>query len=244
MSQEAHLSSVESALPPDVRKYYPYFVEVKTKAIKVLLVFLVSSILGFLFYQPILARIMGLFQLKGINVVLTSPTQFIDLAIETGLVTGIVVTLPLLIYYALQFVRPGLKPKEYELIKKLLPFSLGLFILGFAFGIWVEQFVINIFSQTTTQFALQNIWDIEHFLGQVLIMGLSLGLAFQLPILLTLGLKLKIIRREQVTKQRKFVWAGCLIFAAVMPPTDIFSMAILTIVPLLLFEIALFFNRS
>lgn len=244
MSPESQLSTASSSLPPNLKKYYPYFVEVKSKLVKLVIIFVIASIFGFAFYQQILSRVMGLFQLKGINVVLTSPTQFIDLAIDTGLATGIVVTLPLFLYYALQFVRPALKPKEYKIIVQLLPFSLGLFVLGFAFGVWVEQFVISMFSQTTSQFAVQNIWDIGHFFGQIMVMGLSLGLAFQLPVLLTLGLKLKLIRRQQVTKQRKFVWIGCLIFSAIMPPTDLLSMSILTIVPLLLFEIALFLNKS
>lgn len=229
--------------PTALEQYSPYLNEVRRKLLRVLVVFVSAGVLGFLFYRPILVRVLNLFQLEGINVVLTSPYQFIDLSIYTGITTGIVVAFPLFLYYLLQFVRPALKPNEYQTVLNLLPFSLGLFAAGFAFGVWIIQFVIKLFSQTTSEFAIQNIWDIGHFFSQILVTGLSLALVFQLPIVMNLAIQLGIVKQPQVAAQRRHIYLGIVLFAAFLPPTDLVSMSLLAIVPLFLFEITLLLNR-
>lgn len=227
-----------------VKKYLPYLQEIQRKLITLLIVILISGISGFLYYQKILTFILGIFNLKGITIVLSSPYQFIDLAVNTGIATGIIIALPLLIYYILGFLKPALAPKEFSLLKRLVPIALILFVVGFAFGIWVMQFMITIYSQTAIDFNVSNIWDISHFFAQTIIMGLCLGLVFELPIVVTLLIKLNLIKKQTITKNRRFVYAGIVLIAAFLPPNDVISLSILVIVPLFLFEIGLLLNKS
>ncbi len=187
---------------------------------------------------------MHIFNLKGITVVLSSPYQFIDLAINTGIATGVIIAFPLFIYYLLSFLKPALVHKEYQLIIQLVPFTILLFIIGAGFGAWVMQFVINLFTQTAINFDVTNIWDISHFFSQTIIMAICLGLLFEMPIVVTLLIKLKILKKKTITKNRRFVYVGILIMAALLPPADVISLAILTVFPLSLFELALLFNKS
>lgn len=226
-----------------VDRYTPYLHEVRRKIFQVLVVFAVGGIFGFLYYRPILIRILSLFQLNGINVVLTSPYQFIDLSIYTGLVTGCILAFPLFLYHLLQFIRPALKPEEYRTVLQTLPFSIGLFLGGFGFGVWVMQFVISLYSQTSSDFALSNIWDIGHFFSQILVTGLSLAVAFQMPIVLNIAMRLGFLHHAQISQQRRYIYVSAIIFAAVLPPTDLISMSLLAIVPLFLFEITLLLNH-
>lgn len=225
-------------------KYLPYLREIQRKLFILLCTVLLSGIIGFAFYQKILTFIMNIFELKGITLVLTSPYQFFDLAINTGLATGVVVAFPLFLYYLVGFLKPALAKKEFQVIKNMLPFCLLLFIAGFAFGTWVMQFVISIYSETTASFDVSNIWDVGHFFAQTIIMGLCMGLVFQLPIILTILLKLKLIKKAFVIKNRKIVYAAILVMAAILPPNDVFSLCIITIVPLFLFELTLLLNKS
>ncbi len=227
-----------------VARYLPYLREIQRKLYVLLAVIFASGILGFIYYQRILTFVLKFFNLKGITVVLTNPYQFFDLAVNTGLAVGVLTAFPLIIFYALRFLKPALKPKEYRLLVRLVPVSLVLFVAGFVFGAWVMQFVINLYSQTAIDFNIGNIWDISHFFAQVIIVGLCLGLVFQLPVVMTLLLRLKIVKRQVFTSKRRWAYAAILILAAVLPPNDIISLSILTIVPLLLFEVALLFNQS
>jgi len=248
---KSKLKSKPKSLPVDqvqstqtnIQRYLPYLKEIQQKLLVILIVFLVGASLGFIYYQNILSKIMNIFSLDDINIVLTSPYQFINLSINTGLITGLLAAIPFLIYYFLKFTQPALRPKEYKLIVYLLPFSAILFIVGFGFGIWVIQFVIAIFSKTSQEFAIGNIWDISHFLSQVLFTGTSLAIVFQLPIILTALLRLKVVKYQSLIKQRRIVYAILLIFAAILPPTDLISLSLLVSAPLFLFELALLFNR-
>lgn len=231
------------SLDERLERYTPYLEDIQKKLFRVLLVFSSVSLIGFFRYQQILRAVMGLFELEGINIVLTSPYQFFSLAVNTGVAVGFVASFPLALYYLFSFLKPALKPTEYKKITKLLPYSAILFISGFAFGVWIVQFVINLYTQTTLSFNISNIWDVGHFFSQILLTGFLLALVFQLPIVMTALIRLRVVKRAIFVIYRRYFYAGILLLAALLPPTDILSLILLTIPPLLLFEIALIVNR-
>jgi len=238
------MTSVKTQEFKPLDEYKQYISEAQTGFWVVLTFFVIGAVLGMVFYKQIIGTVMGFFNLDNINVVLTSPYQFIDLSINSGFFVGIVFALPIFLYYLLRFVEPALKSEEYKLLVQLLPISVILFVIGFGFGVWVLQYVVDLFSAVSTNLAVSNIWDISGFMTQVVITGLSMALIFQMPILITALLRLKIVKHKAISSRRKEVYAGLLIVAAMLPPTDIFSLVILTCVPLFLFEITLLLNRK
>jgi len=224
-------------------KFLPYLQELQKKLLIVAISMLISGTLGFIYYHEILDFILSLFNFKGITMVLTSPYQFFNLAINTGLATGLTSAIPLIIYFLLNFLKPALKKEEYKQILNLVPFAIILFLAGFAFGVYIMQFVISIFAQTAQSFNIGNIWDISHFFSQTIIMGVCLGIIFELPILVTILIKLKILKKSTIAANRKYIYAVLIIIVAFLPPNDIFSLSILTITPLFLFEVALLLNQ-
>ena len=238
----------ESPAEPNFRddlivKYTPYLEEIQGKIFQIIIVFLVFGVIGAVYYQQILRFVMHLFNLSGINLVMTNPYQFISLAINTGVVIGVIAASLPLIFHFLNFLRPALLPGEFKLLLQMIPTSFLLFIVGFGFGVWVVQFVITLFSQTTLDFAVGNLWDIGHFFSQIILTGLILALVFQLPIIVTALIRFQIVPYATLVKQRRYVYAILLLIAAFMPPTDIVSLILLTVPPLLLFEVALLLNH-
>jgi len=233
----------ETPIEELTKKYLPYLQEIQKKLFILVCTIFIGAIVGFIYYQQILRFIMGFFDLQGISLVLTSPYQFFDLAVNTGLATGTIAAFPLFIYYLVGFLKPALADKEFQLIKNLIPLSLLLFVLGFGFGAWVMQFVISLYSQTAVSFNVGNIWDISRFFSQTIIMGLCLGTIFEMPIVLTILIRLKLVKKEFIAKHRRYFYAGIVIMAAFLPPNDIISLGILTTIPLFLFELALLLNK-
>lgn len=242
-TQDKEVAPAETAVQA-FDQYKPFIKEMQNAFWKIVCFFVLGVVVGMIYYKHLLAFVMSFFKLENVNIVLTSPYQFIDLSINSGFFIGLVFASPISIYYLLRFIKPALKKAEYKLLIQLLPASLTLFIIGFGFGVWVLQYVVDLFSSVTNSLAVGNIWDLSGFISQVIIMGLSLALVFQMPIVITGLLRLKVVKYQAVTDKRRVVYAGLLLFAAIMPPTDLVSMAILTMVPLILFEIALFFNRG
>jgi sec-independent protein translocase protein TatC len=175
---------------------------------------------------------------------MSSPYQFINLALNTGIATGVIVAIPLIIYYIMGFLKPALAPKEFKLIARLVPLTLLLFVIGFGFGAWVMQFVIDMYTKTALDFNVTNMWDISRFFSQTIIMGVCLGIMFELPIVITLLIKLKLVKKQAIAHNRRFVYAAIVVIAALLPPNDVISLSILTIVPLFLFELALLLNKA
>jgi sec-independent protein translocase protein TatC len=206
-------------------------------------VLVLTAIIGAVYFRQILTFIMGRFDLTGINMVLTSPYQVIELAIQTGIYLGLVVTFPLLIWNIMSFLKPALEEDEYHIITSLLPFCLVLFVMGFFFGIWVMNFIISLFAKATLDFSIGNIWDISRFFGQILFSGVTLGIVFQFPILLTVLMKFNLMSRAQIIARRPYFYTAGLIIAAALPPTDILSLVLLVLPLLILFEATLLFNR-
>lgn len=241
--KETQKKEPPSPLEENIERFSPYLGEIQKKLFQVLIVFAAFGLIGGINYQYILRFVMKLFNLSGINIVMTSPYQFISLAVNTGLAIGLTAALIPLTYHFINFMRPALKPDEYHLISRLIPASISLFVVGFLFGVWVVQFVISLFSKTTLDFAVGNLWDISHFFSQIILTGVILALVFQLPIVVTALLRFNIVKFDVLVKQRRYIYALLLLIAALMPPTDILSLILLTVPPLLLFEIALVLNH-
>jgi len=231
-------------LQSNILRYLPYLLEVRKRLLFITMVFFVAWVIGFIYYQPIISFIIKLYDSKGINIAFTSPYQFINLAINTGFVMGILITFPLILYQLLSFLKPALRTKEYRLILKVLPFSIILYIAGFLFGAWLMGFVVTLFAQNSAQLQIQNLWDVNSFLSQILFTALLLGLLFQLPIVLTLLLRFHLIKHGHLTKQRPIIYVIILVIVILLPPTDLFSMVMMFFPLAIIFECALLLNRN
>jgi sec-independent protein translocase protein TatC len=234
----------QSSAQAAIDRYLPYLLEIRKKALVILAAFLIVGILTGINYQTLIKLTLSGFNLSGINMVLTSPSQIIELGIVTGLFFGLITAAPIAVYYLLSFLKPALSPKEYKLVTSLLPISFLLFIVGFAFGIWVMKFVVGLFAETATALNMSNLWDISLFFKQIILSGLFLGFLFQFPVVITALIRLKIINHRTLASQRVYIYTGILLISAMLPPTDIFSLLLLTLPLFLLFEITLLLNRK
>lgn len=224
--------------------YHPQIIEIRRIIFRCIFSFLFGAVLGLVYNRKIILFLISVFDLKRINIVLTSPYQFVNLAVSIAIVFGLITTIPVFVFYFLKFIRPALRDKEYILIKKLIPVSILLFILGCFFGAKIEQFIVALYFKTTIDYSLNNFWDIEVFLSQFILMSFTMGLVFQLPIILTILIRMKIVSVAVLAHQRRYIYAGLTIFGIILPPTDIISLLMIISPLFLLFEGTLLLNRA
>ena len=225
-------------------RYMPFLMEIRKRLLFVAAVFLVAATVGFIYFQPIITFVMKLYDLKDINIAFTSPFQFINLSVNSGIIIGTIIVFPLVLYQAVSFVKPALQSKEYRLILSLIPAGVILFIVGFAFGSWIMKFVVSIFSQQSRQMQIQNLWDIEHFLTQIFMTALFMGILFQFPIILTPLIRLRVVKYSAIANLRMLIYAVLVILTLMMPPTDLLSDALIFFPLAILFELTLLLNRG
>lgn len=235
---------MEKNLNNFLSEYQPQLIEVKKVILRSVVSFVIGAAAGLVFNRKIIIGLISLFDVKNVNIVLTSPYQFVNLAFGIAVISGLTATFPIFIYYFLRFVRPALKPQEYILFKKLIPVSMFLFLFGCFFGAKIEQFIVSLYSQTTTDFAVSNFWDIEKFLSQIIFMSFAMGIVFQLPVVLTILIRLKVITHAAISRQRRYIYVGLTLFGVILPPTDVISLAMIITPLFLLFEGTLLLNRQ
>lgn len=226
-----------------ISKYSPFFKEIKKRFIITLVVFVLALITGFIFYENIIRFIVSLLRLDGVNIVFTSPFQFLSLAMTSAMLVAIIVVLPLIIYQIMSFLRPALRKNEFKIIVTFIPFSIILFASGFGFGLVIMRYIIEIFYQKSLELNIGNFLDISNLLSQVLITSALMGLAFQFPIILTILIRLEIISYKFLENYRLWAYIASLIFAAFLPPTDLLSLFLLCLPLVFLFEVTIIINK-
>lgn len=227
-----------------IKNYSPYLEEIRKRLLWVLASFLGGGILGIIFSSNIILFFLRIFNFSGVNIIMTSPSQLIDLSIYTGLIIGIMVAIPTLGYNGYSFIANALNQKEKKIIKFYAFFGIILFILGSVFGAGVTQLVIGLYSNFSSGFAISNIWDIQKFFNQVIVTALLMGFIFQMPLVLTILIRFGVVKRSYLVSKRKYVYAAIIIVAVLLPSTDILSLVFETLPLLFLFEIALLLNRD
>ncbi len=219
-----------------------YFEEIRKRLISVLIATGVGIIGGFFFSSKILMFCLKIFNFSGVNVTMTSPAQLINISIYIGILGGILMGAIVGGWQLGKFIKPAVSKKEWKTIEKILPIGIILFLAGLIFGAWVTQFVIMLYSKFSSDFNLNNIWDIQQFFSQVVMTAVLMGIVFQLPIVITGLIRLGVVKRAWLISKRRYVYALLTVFMVLLPPTDILSL-ILLIAPLLfLFEFALLLN--
>lgn len=235
--------SVSSQLATIKSKYTPFIKEVRKRLLSTLYVFIATMFIGFFFYEKIIKFLIDLLSLKGINIVFTSPFQFINLSISCGIATGLVVVFPILVAQILSFLKPALKVKEYKMVVRFLPFCIFLFLIGFSFGALIMKWQIEIFLDRSVSLGIGNMLDISRLLSTVLITSALMGVGFQFPIVLLLLMRIGIISHQQLARKRMWVYLGSFIFALLLPPDSILADILLTLPLIILFEFTLLLNR-
>lgn len=231
-SESAELSAV-------IKKYSPFVAEIRKRIIYTVVAFAIATISGFVFYENIIRFLIDILSLRGVNVVFTSPFQFINLSISCGLAAGLVIVFPLIIFQILSFLRPALQRKEFQTVASFIPLAIALFIGGFSFGILIMRWQIQIFLSRASSLEIGNILDISRILSTVLLTAVLMGIGFQFPIILYLLMKLGVIKSTHLNKWRKWVYLGSFIFAIMLPPDSLIADFLLTLPLVILFELTL-----
>lgn len=226
-----------------IAKYSPFLKEIRKRIIFTLIFFAISTIVGFVFYDKIIRFLIELLNLKGINIVFTTPFQFLNLAVSCGLATGLVLIFPLLIFQILSFLKPALRRTEFKMLIGFLPFSMVLFLGGFLFGVMIMKWQIQLSLEKSKLIGIGNILDINHLISTVLMVSVLMGLAFQLPIVLTFLVRLGIISYSGLSKQRIWAYLGSFVFAILLPPDSIIADLFLSLPTIILFELTLLVNK-
>jgi sec-independent protein translocase protein TatC len=158
--------------------------------------------------------------------------------------TGVLLSLPFMIYFIAQFVMPGLKQRE----QKMLVYGGLAGSVLFAVGV-AMCYIITLPVAVKIMFYFNNYlgtianWKIDAYLGFVMHLLIGFGLAFELPLFLLILGRMGIVTVEQLCRHRRHVMIGILILAMVLTPPDVITQLQMAIPLYLLYELCILILR-
>jgi len=152
---------------------------------------------------------------------------------------ALLLSLPWWMYQVWAFVAPGLYSHEKRFAVPLIIFGSLLAYLGIAF---VQFFVLDKMFGFIQQFTPQSVAatpDIASYVEAILSLYLAFGLAFQVPIVVVLLVKMNLVSIQQLKDFRGYFIVLAFVVAAVVTPPDVISQLALAIPMCLLYELGI-----
>lgn len=204
-----------------------------------------NTIIKFLLYPPIL--------LPGIRPpielmrpVITQVQGLMMVKIQVGLITGIILGLPVILFHLWRFISPGLRKKERRMAVPIIVFGTLSFIIGAVFAYLVVvpialNFLLSMGDiDPELGIRVENMIDVDGYLGFVTGFMLISGLTFELPLLAYFLTRLGILNHKFMRKYwRHAVVAALVISAIVTPTTDMITLFVVAVPIVLLYEVSI-----
>jgi sec-independent protein translocase protein TatC len=173
-----------------------------------------------------------------------SPTENFTTYFRVALFAGIALSMPVILYEIYAYIDPALYPKERRFVRLMgIPVIL-LFIIGMAFCYVILlpnaiTFLINFGSEV-----IENQLRASDYLSFVTTFILGMGVVFEVPMIIYALVRVRVLRRSWLARQRRYVFLIVFVAAAVLTPTpDPFNQTLVALPMYLLFEMGLLLAR-
>ena len=169
------------------------------------------------------------------------PTEGFMLSMKLSFVAGIVVSFPLLLMFILQFILPGLHSNEKRVLWPAMAVGFGLFLCGTVFAYYlVLPRTLLFFYQWSGDMGISNDWRIGEYISFATQFTLLFGVAFELPVVVMVFVKLGLLGYETMSRTRSYAIVAIFVAAAILTPTpDIPTMCVMAAPMIILYEICI-----
>lgn len=198
---------------------------------------LVAAVISFSYVELIRGLLTS--PLEGLQLIYLSPPEAFMANLRLALISGLVLSSPVIIYELMAFVFPGLLKEEKIFFVAVLFGIVVLFAAGVAFAyIIVFPFTIRFFLQFASV-ELEPRFTVTEYISFLFSFHLGFGVVFQLPLFTWALGKVGLISSGFLKRNRKVALLVMLVLSAVITPPDIISQVVMVFPLALLYEIGI-----
>ncbi|NBT89939.1 MAG: twin-arginine translocase subunit TatC [Verrucomicrobia bacterium] len=168
-------------------------------------------------------------------------TDPMTVTLQIGLGAGILLSLPVVLFFVGDYLLPALDPRERRMLLPAFLAGAFLFLLGVSFCYFlVLPRALAFFQSFNLWLGLETSWTMASYTDFVLQMLVGFGLSFELPLVMILLARLGVLSRSAVVEHRRHAVVVLLVLAACVTPTsDPFNLALMFVPLYGLFELGL-----